>query len=148
MTEPSGPAIRRARAADDADLARLSTELGYPMTPGEARARLAEIADHADHAILVAESEDRFVGWIQVSLPRIFESPSQAEIAGLVVAEADRSRGVGRALVAEAERWARAQGCSALRVRSNVIRERAIAFYRRAGFSEIKTQRVLEKALG
>jgi GNAT superfamily N-acetyltransferase len=147
LTEAAGPALRPARGADREDLARLSTELGYPMTPEEAQARLAEIAGHADHAILVAELDDRVVGWIQVSLPRIFESPSQAEIAGLVVAEGVRSRGIGRALVGEAERWSRARGCSALRVRSNVIRERAIAFYRRAGFVEIKTQRVLEKSL-
>ena len=147
MAEAAGLSIRQARAADREDLARLSTELGYPMSPAQTQARLAEIADHADHAILVAESDGRVVAWLQVSLPRIFESPRQAEIAGLIVEEGVRGRGVGRALVAEAERWSRDQGCSALRVRSNVIRERAIAFYRRAGFAEVKTQRVLEKPI-
>jgi GNAT superfamily N-acetyltransferase len=139
--------IRRARASDPEDLARLSTELGYPMTPEEASARLSEIADHADHALLVAEARGRVVAWLQVTLPRIFESPRQAEIAGLVVEEEARGLGIGTALVSAAARWARERQCSALRVRSNVIRERAHAFYRRAGFSEIKTQRVFEKLL-
>ncbi len=139
--------IRRARGSDSEDLARLSTQLGYPMTRGEASARLAEIADHADHALFVAEAKVRVVAWLQVSLPRIFESPRQAEIAGLVVEEEARGLGIGTALVSEAEGWARERGCSALRVRSNVIRERAHAFYRRSGFSEIKTQRVFEKPL-
>ncbi|MEP6995547.1 MAG: GNAT family N-acetyltransferase [Acidobacteriota bacterium] len=137
--------VRDARASDRADLARLSTQLGYRMSPEEAQARLAEIADHADHGLFVAESGDRVVAWLQISLPRIFESPRQAEIAGLVVDEDVRGRGIGRALVAEAQRWARERKCSALRVRSNVVRERAHRFYRGLGFEEIKTQRVFEK---
>jgi GNAT superfamily N-acetyltransferase len=139
--------IRRARASDREDLGRLSTQLGYPMTAETAQARLSEIAGHADHALFVAEAKGRVMAWLQVSLPRIFESPRQAEIAGLVVEEEARGLGIGTALVSVAERWARERQCSALRVRSNVIRERAHAFYRSAGFSEIKTQRVFEKPL-
>lgn len=144
---PPGFRIRRAGARDRDDLARLSTQLGYPMTPEEASARLAEIAEHADHALFVAEGEGGLAAWLQVSLPRIFESPRQAEIAGLVVDERSRGHGIGRALVAAAEGWGREKGCSALRVRSNVIRDGAHAFYRREGFVEIKTQRVFEKRL-
>jgi len=139
--------IRRAAAPDCPRLAALSTELGYPMTPGEAAARLAALAEHPDHAILVAAPGGRVEGWIQVSLPRIFETPKTAEIAGLVVDPEMRSRGLGSALVHAALDWAAAQGCRAVRVRSNVIRERAHAFYRREGFREIKTQKVLEKTL-
>ena len=140
-------AIRRARASDREDLARLSTQLGYPMSAEEAQARMAEIVNHADHALFVAESEGRVVGWLQVSVPRIFEAPRQAEIAGLVVDEDARGRGIGSALLEAAQAWACERECSALRVRSNILRERAHAFYRRAGFGEIKTQRVFEKPL-
>ncbi len=139
--------IRRARASDREELARLSTELGYPMSADEAGKRLGEISNHVDHVLLVAEADGRAAGWIQVSRSRIFESARQAEIAGLVVAEAMRGRGIGRRLVEEAARWARESGCGALRVRTNVIREDAQRFYRREGFADVKTQRVLEKKL-
>ena len=139
--------IRRARVSDREELARLSTALGYPMSADEAEKRLGEIAGHPDHVLLVAEADGRASGWIQVSLTRIFESARQAEIAGLVVAEASRGRGIGRRLVEEAARWARENGCGALRVRTNVIREAAQRFYRREGFADVKTQRVLEKNL-
>jgi GNAT superfamily N-acetyltransferase len=139
--------VRAARPGDAAALADLSGQLGYPMTPEEAAERLAAVANHPDHALLVAEVEGRIAGWIQVSESRVFETPSQAEIAGLVVDEAARGRGIGRRLAAAAEHWARARGCRALRVRTNVVRERAHAFYRREGFGEIKTQKVLEKPL-
>jgi len=139
--------IRRASAEDCPRLAGLSTELGYPMSPAEAAERLRELAGHADHAILVAEAEGRIAGWIQVSLPRVFETPARAEIAGLVVDETARGHGIGSRLVAAAADWARERGCLAIRVRTNIVRERAQAFYRREGFGEIKTQMVLEKAI-
>jgi GNAT superfamily N-acetyltransferase len=144
----TGVRVRRARAADRAELARLSTELGYPMSPAEAEGRLEEIANHPDHVLLVAESEGRAAGWIQVSRSRVFESARQAEIAGLVVGEELRGRGIGRVLVEEAARWALENGCDALRVRTNVVRERARRFYEREGFAPVKTQSVLEKRLG
>jgi GNAT superfamily N-acetyltransferase len=141
------PAIRAAAPGDAARLAALSTALGYPMTADEAVRRLAGIADHPDHGLLVAEAAGRVEGWIQVSLPRIFETALQAEIAGLVVDETARGGGIGRKLLEAAEQWARAHGCRAIRVRSNVARERAHAFYEREGFREIKTQKVFEKGL-
>lgn len=139
--------VRPAAPADAARLADLSTALGYPLTPAEATRRLGGITDHPDHGLLVAEMNGRVEGWVQVSLPRIFETPLQAEIAGLIVDEAARGGGIGRNLLEAAEVWARARGCRAIRVRSNVVRERARAFYEREGFVVIKTQRVFEKPL-
>ncbi len=139
--------VRRARPEDSGHLAALSTQLGYPMSAADASERLDRLSSHPDHAILVAEEAGTVAGWIQVSLPRIFETPASAEIAGLIVDEGRRGRGIGRMLVAAAVEWARSEGCRAVRVRSNVIRERAHAFYAREGFRELKTQKVLEKTL-
>lgn len=141
-------AIRPATAADAERLAALSTELGYPMTAEEAGPRFEALARHPDHALLVAEDGGRVAGWIQVSLTRVFEAAASAEIAGLVVDAAARGRGIGAALVAAAEDWAAERGCRALRVRCNVVRERAHAFYRRERFREIKTQKVFERPIG
>ena len=43
--------------------------------------------------------------------------------------------------------WARAQGFASMRVRSNVIRERAHRFYEREGYARIKAQAVFRKPL-
>jgi GNAT superfamily N-acetyltransferase len=139
--------IRPARPEDADELARLSTQLGYPMSPTVAGAQLGELASHGDHALLVAESPPGLAGWIQISVSRIFESPAFAEIAGLVVDEARRGEGVGPRLLRAAEDWARARGCLAVRVRSNVVRERAHAFYEREGYGKVKVQQVFEKPL-
>src|SRR5262245_27255720 len=117
------------------------------MTPGEAAAKLETLRRSEDHALFVAVSEGRLAGWLQVSFPRIFESPVSGEIAGLVVDEERRGAGIGRLLLAAAEDWARGRGCRAIRVRSNVVRERAHRFYEREGYGQIKTQQVFEKPL-
>lgn len=46
-----------------------------------------------------------------------------------------------------AERWAREQGCWAIYLRSNVVREGAHAFYERLGYERVKMQLALRKAL-
>jgi GNAT superfamily N-acetyltransferase len=140
--------VTEAAAEDAPELGRLSTQLGYPMTDTEARERLEGLRGEPDHLLLVARIGGRVAGWLQVSRTRIFETPDSAEIAGLVVDEAERGRGIGPLLLRAAEERARGWGCLALRVRSNVIRERAHAFYRREGYGEIKQQRVFEKSLG
>jgi GNAT superfamily N-acetyltransferase len=142
------PSIRPAAVSDAERLAALSTELGYPMTAAEAVARFQDLVRHADHALLVAEVAGRVEGWIQVSRTRVFEAPASVEIAGLVVDAAARGRRIGAALVSAAEAWAAERDCRALRVRCNVVRKRAHAFYLRERFREIKEQKVFERKIG
>lgn len=142
------PAVRRARIRDAEDLARLSGELGYPAEEADICRRLEQIADLPEHAVFVAESpRGEVVGWLHVCLSRHLESDALAEIVGLVVAGSHRSSGVGAILVSEAAAWARGAGARELRVRSNVVRERAHGFYLREGFQRIKTQAVFAKRL-
>jgi GNAT superfamily N-acetyltransferase len=146
---PSLPAliIRPASPADVECLAALAGQLGYPSTLAQIEKRLRAIADDAGHAVFVAEQNGAMAGYLDVFVLRTVESEPRAEIAGLVVDENARSRGVGRRLMESAEEWARAQGCNVVSLRSNVIRTRAHAFYERLGYSLIKTQKAFRKQL-
>lgn len=106
------------------------------------------LAPAANHALLVAETPaGEVVGWLHVSVNPLVDSDVRAEINGLVVAEGQRSRGAGRLLLEEAERWARGRGCRTVSLRSNVIRERAHRFYERLGYEHYKTQKAFRKTL-
>ncbi len=140
--------IRPPTAADHEQSAELTTQLGYPCTAAQIGARLAGMQDAGRYAILVAElPEGRIAGWIGVHLLRVLELDVCAEITGLIVDQEIRSRGIGKALVDAAEDWARKRGCSAIEVRSNVVRERAHRFYERHGFRHVKTQKSFHKPL-
>lgn len=139
--------IRQMTADDSAAVAALCGQLGYPATDADVRARFGSITARAAGIVLVAERDGVLAGWIHTAIVPVLEADLHAEIAGLVVDQSCRGRGVGAALVQAAEGWARAAGCSAMRVRSRVMRERAHAFYERNGYARIKTQHAFEKPL-
>src|ERR1700684_3186009 len=66
---------------------------------------------------------------------------------GIIVADVFRSQAVGKHLLAHAEQWVRDRGCDVVGLRSNVIRDRAHAFYRREGYQHTKTQKTFRKNL-
>jgi GNAT superfamily N-acetyltransferase len=145
--------LRRARLDDAPAIAALSDELGYPNEAGAIRSRLAAVDARADELVLVAEtaggeSGASVTGWVHVFGAARLESDPYAEIGGLIVTERARGGGIGQALLAAAETWARTRGYHDMRVRSNVVRERAHAFYRRCGYASPKVQRVFVKPLG
>jgi len=139
--------LRAARPGDAARLADLSRQLGYGAGEADVARRLGLLLGHADHAVLVAEEDGEVVGWIQVSLSLLVESPLSAEVRGLVVDERFRRRGVGPLLLRAADDWARARGCARLRVPCNIVRADAHRFYEREGFREVKRQRIFERAI-
>jgi len=140
--------IRRAQASDADEMARLSGELGYPMSVDEMRIRLDRLLADARHFIAVAHDGDRrLLGWMHVEHRTSVEGGERAELMGLVVDSSERRRGTGRALVDAAERWAESQGLAALTVRSNVARELSHPFYEALGYVREKTQHVYRKRL-
>ncbi len=138
--------IRPVRA-DDADaLARLTTELGYPVDAATLRRRLAPLIDTPDGTVLVAVDDgDRPIGWVHVARTRLLEADERAVLHGLVVAEEHRSGGVGAALLEAAEGWAVAHGIGTMLVRSRSTRARAHRFYLEHGYTETKRSLVFEK---
>jgi GNAT superfamily N-acetyltransferase len=141
---PTTP-VRVARRSDVPALAALSGELGYPVEVEDMARRFVAVAGRPDQAILVAEVNDAVVGWIHIAERRLLEASRQAEIMGLVVHGAARGRGLGRALVQAAERWAALHGLTTVVVRSNVIRPESHPFYARLGYERFKSQHVYRK---
>ena len=82
-----------------------------------------------------------------MSFCRGLEMNPRGEVTGLVVSEKFRSQQVGKQLLARAEQWTLDQGCSEIGLRSNVIRDRAHAFYLREGYQHTKTQKTFRKKL-
>ena len=142
-----GCQVRAARAADAGRIAELSAQLGYPADTSEIAQRLQRLAAHTSDAVLVAEVDGGVVGWIHVCAVLSVEYAPMAEVRGLVVDAQRRSRGIGAALLQAAEEWATRSGLREMRVRSQVVRERAHRFYLERGYAERKRQVVFVKAL-
>jgi GNAT superfamily N-acetyltransferase len=130
--------LRLAQPDDAAAVAALFGQLGYQSTADEARSRLIERGGDTVRA-LVAELEGKVVGIIVVNLiAPLHVAGRWALVSALVTDDAARGAGIGAALLAEAERFAREQGCSRVELSSSERRTRAHAFYRQNGFEEVR----------
>ena len=128
----SGWHLRRARVKDATEIARLVTELGYPVEAGAILPRLQALLVHPDHLVTVAAApNDRLSGVIMAEHRALLLYGPQVEIMGLSVGADARRMGVGRALVKAVEAWARQFGDRQIVVRSNVVRPESHPFTRR-----------------
>jgi GNAT superfamily N-acetyltransferase len=135
-------------ALDAAELARLTSQLGYRASKAAIRARLKRMIDSPDDCLLVAEdSSGELAGWIHGFLSQLLESDYRVEIGGLIVGERWRRSGIGRRLVQAVEDWAVERGALELSVRCREERAESHKFYESLLFRYTKTQRVFRKRL-
>lgn len=128
--------VRDATAADAEAVARLCTQLGYPATAAAMPARLDRLHEARGARALVAAQNADIVGLATVHLRHALNHAAPlAQLSLLVVDERVRGRGVGRALVAAAEAWAREHGCRRMVVTTALQRSDAHAFYERIGYA-------------
>lgn len=142
-----------------------------PMRPGEAAAcralrhalwpdcaeamhdaELAAIAAAPDaNAVLVADADGELVGFLEASLrvqvDGCLTSPV-GYIEGWYVASGHRGRGIGAALVAAAERWARARGCREMASDVELANEGGQRAHRALGYEETFRVVLFRKPIG
>jgi len=102
-------------------------------------------------AVLVAEDDaGQVVGFAELNIRPYAEGCSTDRVGFLegwfVVPEA-RRRGIGRALVAAAEEWARSQGCTEFASDTLALNETSASAHRALGFEEVEVIRCYRKDL-
>ncbi len=137
--------VRPLESTDADAVAALLPDLGYEASADQVRRRLAALREWPDQDAFVAESDGRIVALCHVQGVRMLASDGYAEIQALVVSAALQGHGLGRQLVDHACAWAAARGYERVRLRSNVIRVDAHAFYEHLGFEKAKASFAFER---
>ncbi|MEJ2185723.1 MAG: GNAT family N-acetyltransferase [Gemmatimonadota bacterium] len=109
---PAGGRVPRVAESDDAPaIARLLGQLGYPTTPATMRRRLGPILARPDYHTLVMEAGGVVIGFIGACLVPSYElDDAYVRVLDLVVDERARGAGIGSALLAAVEAWAKREG--------------------------------------
>ena len=140
--------VRPARLEDTDALTKLADQLGYPSTVEQVRRRFEVLAENSDeNAVFVAEVDGKILGWVHAHLYNLLVDDPETEIGGLVVDETVRGQGIGERLMRAAEAWTLEKGCSSVYLRSNAIRAHAHEFYKRIGYTIIKSHYAFRKIL-
>ena len=136
--------IRPARPEDAAALVELGASIGREpeawllnvdgwRSVGEERRYLRALRRHPDAAVFVADDDGAVVARLSVARDPHSASRHVADL-GLMVAATHRRLGIGRALLEQAEAWARAAGIRKLELHVFPWNEPAIKLYEQFGF--------------
>ena len=134
--------VRPARVEDWPAVAGLLVELGRDVSSSAIHNPSYEILfgghlAQRESRALIAEDEGRVVGFLDMEFRQRLGHPRpQAWVNDLVVTEAMRGRGIGRALLAEAEALAGKRGCFRMSLETAGWRERTHTFYAGEGWTD------------
>jgi ribosomal protein S18 acetylase RimI-like enzyme len=127
--------IRDAKFTDAPAIAALMCELGYDTTPAEMRRRLKLILCDVRYRTLLAELDGKVCGMIgTLAHPSYEHDDLSGRILALATLSAMRRRGIGRALVATAERHFAGKGIRRIALDTRLTREDAHKFYESLGY--------------
>jgi GNAT superfamily N-acetyltransferase len=137
--------LRVARTSDAESIAALFTDEGYPAGPSDILDRLGRFG--SEHSrVVVAEHDGTLLGFIALhALPRFEHDDRILRILALVVDAGARERGVGRALMAEAERIAVELGAAFVEVTAGHHRPDARRLYESLGYDASVTAYLRKK---
>lgn len=128
--------IRELRVDDLPQLVELCLQLERPASLAELTERFAELSASSGQAVFVAARPDGTVlGWLHAQQRPALHTARSAAVHALVVGAAHRRLGCGRALMAQAEAWARGRQCRELVLRSALARQEAHRFYAALGYA-------------
>jgi GNAT superfamily N-acetyltransferase len=137
--------IRNAHVRDWPAVAGLLVELGRDV-PESATTNPSHVIHFGGHlarrecVTLVADAGTSLLGFIDMEYrQRLGHHRPQAWVNDLVVADASRSQGVGKALLDRAEELASQRGCFRMSLETAAWRDRTHTFYRREGWIDYGT---------
>lgn len=126
--------IRKASLSDVTAIAEIyKFDLGYETDVNLIKKRI-ESLNHQREEVFVAELENETVGVIHIEKFETLYYKPIANVLSLAVREKCRHKGIGKALMNEAENWTKANGLGEIRLESASHRKEAHKFYRAIGF--------------
>jgi ribosomal protein S18 acetylase RimI-like enzyme len=145
MTDTAQILLRPAQVADAPAIAALFTDEGYPAGPSDILGRL-ERFDAPESRVVIAEHDGAILGFIAVhAMARFEHDDSILRILALVVDAGARERGVGRTLMAEAERIGRELGAAFVELTAGHHRPEARHLYESLGYDSTVTAYLRKK---
>jgi ribosomal protein S18 acetylase RimI-like enzyme len=127
--------IRAAEVNDAAALAQLMDELGYETTESDMQARMKRISTDERYRTFVAVLDGKVCGMVGTLTSLSYEhNDPGGRILAIAILSTMRRRGIGRALIATAEKDFAQRGIRRIALNTQLAREDAHKFYESLGY--------------
>jgi GNAT superfamily N-acetyltransferase len=145
MTDVGAMTLRPAAESDSEAIATLFTDEGYPAGPSDIVGRLQRF-ESAGARVVVAERDGALLGFIALApIPRFEHDDWIVRVIALVVDAGARERGIGRTLLAEADRYGREIGAAFVELTAGHHRPEARHLYESVGYDATVTAYLRKK---
>lgn len=133
--------IRECQESDIKSLYELNKyEMGYDYPEEKMIQQIHKILSKNTDKIFVAVMENVVIGYIHVHDYDLIYNDHLKNILGIAVNQKYRHQGIGKALLHQAEKWAKDTGAYGIRLVSGQTRTGAHAFYKSCGYHFVKNQ--------
>ncbi len=140
--------IRECKISDAKDIDKINIEqLGYEYGLEKTRKKLEILLANPKDKIFVAEANNNVVGYIHAIDYDVIYAPHCKNIMGIAVLKEYERNGIGKALLAHIENWAKETGAIGVRLVSGEARIDAHSFYNSCGYTSNKSQKNFFKIL-
>ena len=128
--------IRTAEPRDSFEISRLLTSLGHDAKQQAIAEKWTDWTAAGNSALVAEAADGMLLGVATLHQMTVLHRPKPVgRITALIVDDAHRDRGIGKALVAAAESLFTNSGCGLLEVTSNFRWTDAHAFYEHLGYT-------------
>jgi len=139
--------VRKLTIEDAQAICEISVEgLGYNCDLNLVQRKIQNL-DLKREAVFVCELDGKVAGYIHVEHYDTLYFETMANILALSVKKEFQKLGVGKALLLEAENWAKENGIKMMRLNSGINRINAHGFYEHLGYVSEKDQKRFIKNL-
>ncbi len=140
--------VREANLNDTEMLYTINKEeLGYDFDLENTRIRLSNLLNNSSNKIIVAELNQKIVGYVHGVDYDLFYSNHMKNIMGIAVASEYKRKGIGSLLIKDIESWAKNTGAVGVRLNSGSTRLSAHEFYLSCGYEPKKEQKNFFKSI-
>ena len=126
--------FRTVKELDIGGILETAQELGYPASEKTVKDLVNLVLERKDHQIIIAESENKLLGYIHLHCIKAAIEQQKIEVSGILIPDSYRSKGIGSRFLKEAEKWTRGRDINTISIRTTLIRPEAIPFFKHHGF--------------
>lgn len=113
----------------------INSELGYDVSYEDLKIRISQMQEDKNYIIFTAVANETIIGFIGLQIGLAFEITGKImRIIALAVSGSSQRKGIGSALIQEAEKYASENNVSIIQVNSGLKRIEAHQFYEKQSF--------------